>query len=242
MKSRLGILIGGEMSRLNKYNLFAANFVVLLMWIVICAFIDGEILRTFIPLIFLMDTTMMTVLMTGATMFYEKKEHTVHSILVTPVTVDEYLGAKMVSGVVNSLITVVFISGALYFIKGVTYNYALVVGGVIVTAALHTLIGLWMSYRSANFTNMLVNFMLYIFLCFIPTLLVDFGVLSERAGDWMILLPPESAGVLIGAAVATQDIWKMAVGYGWLIALTVALYLLVVRPRFVDYAMRELGV
>jgi hypothetical protein len=80
MKSRLGILIGGEMSRLNKYNLFAPQLVVLLMWIVICAFIDGEILRTFIPLIFLVDTTMMTVLMTGATMFFEKKEHTVHSI------------------------------------------------------------------------------------------------------------------------------------------------------------------
>jgi hypothetical protein len=32
----------------------------------------------------------------------------------------------------------VFISGALYFIKGVTYNYALVAGGVVVTAALHT--------------------------------------------------------------------------------------------------------
>jgi len=35
MMSRLGILIGGELTRLNKYNLFAANFVVLLMWVVI---------------------------------------------------------------------------------------------------------------------------------------------------------------------------------------------------------------
>lgn len=242
MRSRLGVLIGGEMTRLNKYNLFVANFVVLLLWIGICAFIEGDLLRTFIPVIFLMDTTMMTVLMTGATLFYEKKEHTVHSILVTPVRIDEYLAAKLVSGVINSLITVVFISAALYFVKGVTYNYALVAGGVIVTAAVHTLIGLWMSYRSANFTNMLVNFMLYVFVCFLPTLLVDFGVLSERVGDWMILLPPEAAGVLIGAGVASQDGWKMAVGYGWLAMLGVALYVGVVRPRFADNAMRELGV
>ena len=181
MRNRLGVLIGGEMARLNKYNLFTANFVVLLMWVAVTSFIDGEILLTFIPIVFIMDATMMTILMTGATMFYEKKEHTVHSILVTPVTADEYLVAKMVSSVLNSLITVFFISLALYFIKGVTYNYALVASGVVATAAVHTLIGLWMSYRSANFTNMLVNFILYTFVCLMPPLFVDFGVIDRKS-------------------------------------------------------------
>ena len=170
------------------------------------------------------------------------RSHTVHSILVTPATTDEYLVAKMVSSVLNSMITVLFISLALYFVKGVTYNYALIASGVIVTAAVHTLIGLWMSYRSANFTNMLVNFILYTFVCLMPPLFVDFGVIPEKYGDWMILLPPEAAGVLIGAGVAAQETWKLAAGYGYLAVLGVAVYYLVVRPRFVDYAMRELGV
>lgn len=83
--ARLGILVQGELDRLKKYNLFTATTVVLLLWVGMTWLLEAEEIAAFVPLILLMDSTAMTVALVGATLFYEKKEHTINSILVTPV-------------------------------------------------------------------------------------------------------------------------------------------------------------
>jgi fluoroquinolone transport system permease protein len=239
---RLSVLIKGEFNRLNKYNLFAANFVVLLVWVVVAWFMEGEILRAFLPVVFLMDSVMMTVLLVGATLFYEKKEHTINSIMISPVTEEEYLLAKVIVNVLNSLITVVFISIVVYLIKGVTYNYLYLVPAVVVVTAVHSLIGIRFSYSAKDFTSLLVNFFIYVMVFLMPSIFAAFGLINKSIARFLIVLPPEVSSILVGTGFGDVELWKVIFGYGYLIALGAALYRFSVKPAFSEYVMKETGV
>jgi fluoroquinolone transport system permease protein len=235
-------LVRGEFDRLNKYNLFSANFVVLLFWVGAVWFFEGAELMMFIPVIFLMDATMMTILLVGATLFYEKQEHTINSIMISPVSEDEYLLAKVVVGILNSLITVVFISAALYFIKDVTYNYLLLLPAMMVVTLVHTMIGILLSYRVKSFSSLLVTFMVYIFLFLMPSVFATLGIIEENVARFLIILPPEASNILISALTGEFEAGRLVFGYVYLLTLSYVLYRFFVKPGFNDYLMRETGV
>lgn len=240
--TRLSVLVKGEFLRLNKYNLFAANFVVLLMWVVLVYFLEGEYLLRFVPLIFFMDSIMMTILLVGATMFYEKKEHTVNSVMVTPVTEDEYLISKIIVNVLNSLITIAFISVALYVVKEVTFNYLLVIPAVLMVTIFHTLVGIRLSYSSKDFTSLLINYMIYVFVFVLPPLFAAFGIIGENISRFFIILPPEASNILINSGFTEIELWRLIFGYGYLALLSVFMYFFMVKPKFNEYLMKETGV
>jgi len=235
-------LVQGEFLRLKKYNFFTANFVVLLFWVLLAYFLEGEVLLQFIPLIFFMDSVMMTILLVGANMFYEKKEHTMNSIMVSPVTENEYLLSKIIVNAINSLFTVAFISIAVYAIKGVTFNYLLVVPAVIIVTVLHTIIGIRLSYSAKDFTSLLINYMVYVFVFVMPPIFALLGVIGESIARFFILLPPEASSIIISAAFAEAELWRVLLSYLYLAALSVVLYLFVVKLRFNEYLMKETGV
>lgn len=238
----LRALIQGEFIRLNKYNLFAANFVVLLFWVFLAWFLEGEVLRQFIPVIFLMDSVMMTILLVGATLFYEKKEHTINSVMVTPVTENEYLLSKILVNALNSLITVAFISLAVYLIKGVTYNYWLLVPAVLLVTVVHTLIGIRLSYSAKDFTSLLINYMIYVFVFVLPPVFAQFGLIDASVSRFFILLPPEASRILIASGFAGVELWKILFGYGYLALFSLLMYRFSVKPKFNEYMMKEMGV
>lgn len=240
--SNLPVLVRGEFARLSKYNLFTANFVVLLFWVLLTYFLEGDVLLRFIPLILFMDSVMMTILLVGATLFYEKKEHTINSIMVSPVTEDEYLISKIVVNVVNSLITVVFVSVAVYAIKGVTFNYFLVVPAVVMVTALHTVIGIRLSYTAKDFTSLLINYMVYVFVFVMPPLFAMVDLIDESIARFFILLPPEASNLLISSAFVEVDPWRVMIAYAYLFVLTAVLYYRVVKPGFNAYLIKETGV
>jgi fluoroquinolone transport system permease protein len=239
---RLSVLIRGEFNRLNKYNLFTANFVVLLFWVITAWFLDGEVLQAFLPVVFLMDSVMMTVLLVGATLFYEKKEHTINSIMISPVTEEEYILAKILVNVLNSLITVAFISIAVYLIKDVTYNYFYLIPAVVMVTVAHTLIGFRFSYGAKDFTSLLVNFMVYAFVFLMPSVFAAFGLIEEHISRFFIVLPPEASAILIGSGFGDAEPWKIIFSYGYLAMVSLVLYRFSVRPGFSSYLMKETGV
>lgn len=235
-------LVKAEFYRLNKYNLFTANFVVLIMWVVLAYFLEGEVLLRFIPFIFFMDSVMMTILLVGATLFYEKKEHTINSIMVAPVTENEFLFSKILVNVLNSLLTVAFISIAVYVIKEVTFNYLLVIPAIILVTTVHSLIGIRLSYSAKDFTSHLINYMLYVFIFALPPIFALFGIIDESVSRFFILLPPEASNILINTAFAETEAWRVIFSYLYLIVLSAVLYKFSVKPKFNEYLMKETGV
>ena len=240
--TRLPVLVKGEFDRLSKYNLFTANFVVLVFWVLLVWFLAGEVLLEFIPTIFLMESIMMTILLVGATLFYEKKEHTINSVMVSPVSENEYLTAKVIVGALNALITVAFISAAVFIIKGVTYNYILLTPTVVLVTVVHTLIGIRLSYSSKDFTSLLVSFIVYACVFLLPSIFAAFGIISSDYAKYLIVLPPEAASIIIHAGFTSVPTWKILFGYGYLLVLSLLLYYLSVRPKFHEYLMKEMGV
>lgn len=235
-------LIKAEYYRLNKYNLFKANFVILMMWIVLAYFLEDEILLRFIPFIFFMDSIMMTILLVGATLFYEKKEHTINSIMVAPVTENEYLFSKVLVNVLNSLLTLILISTAIYLIKEVTFNQLLVIPAIILVTTVHSLIGIRLSYSAKDFTSHLINYMLYVFIFALPPIFALFGVIDESISKYFILLPPEASSILINTAFVEMETWRVIFSYLYLTVLSVVLYKFSVKPKFNKYLMKETGV
>ena len=240
--TNISILVKGEFTRLNRYNLFTANFVILLFWVLLAFFLEGDVLLRFIPFIFLMDSVMMTILLVGATLFYEKKEHTMNSIMVSPVSENEYLLSKIIASVLNSLITVAFISIAVYVVKGVTFNYFLVIPAVLTVTVFHSIIGIRLSYSAKDFTSMLINYMIYVFVFAMPPIFAMFGLIDESISRFFLLLPPEASGIIINAAFMETELWRILAGYVYLIVLSVILYFYVVKPKFNEYLMKETGV
>lgn len=240
--TRLIVLVKNEFERLNKYNLFSAHFVVLLLWVVLAWFLEEEILLHFMPVIFLMESVMMTILLVGATLFYEKKEHTINSIMVSPVTENEYLLAKVLVNAGNALITVFFISAAVYLIKSVTYNYLLLLPAVLLVTITHTLLGIRLAYDAKDFTSLLINFMVYAFLFLLPSVFAAFGLISSKSARYFVILPPEASSILINAAFTKPELWKLLFSYAYLRILSVLLFQYVVKPKFNEYLMKETGV
>lgn len=241
--SRLNTLIKGEFSRLNRYNLFAASFAVSVIYVAMVWFMDERLLEGLLPFIFMADSTLMTSLLVGATLFYEKKEHTINSIMVTPATSDEYMMAKLVAGQASALFTVVFLSLSLYFLKGYSFVYLHACFAAMATSALHTLVGIRLAYSARSFTSMLVSLMVYALVLFFPTVLALTGVLGRYGADYIVVSPLETSTNLFRAAFSSDvPAWKIVFGYAYMVCLSVAVYYLGVKPRFSEYMMREMGV
>jgi len=240
--SRLSVLIRGEFDRLSKYNLFTASFVASTMYVVMAWLMSAEQLTGFLPFIFITDSTMMTIVLVGATLFYEKKEHTINSIMVTPATYDEYLIAKVVVNVANSMFTVVFVSIAVYLLKDLSYNYLHIVFATILVTVLHTFIGIRIAYTAKNFASMLISFMSYMLVFMMPSILAITGIISKDVAQLLVILPIESSLNLVKAGFAQVPVWKIIFGYCYLAVISMVFYKYAVRPRFAEYMMREMGV
>ena len=142
----------------------------------------------------------------------------------------------------NSLITVVFISAAVYLIKDVTYNYFLLVPAVILVTVVHTLIGIRFSYSAKDFTSLLVSFIVYAFLFLMPSVFAAIGIISATISRYFILLPPEASAILISSSFENIELRKILFGYGYLAVLSLLLYRYAIKPKFSEYLMKETGV
>jgi fluoroquinolone transport system permease protein len=111
-------LVAGEFQRLTKYNLFTASFFVALIWIGLGIFLDPEEFRMFLPFVFLMEASAMTALLVGAQMYYEKKEHTISSMLISPISSSDYIISKILTNIINLIIIFGVIFLSMYFHQG----------------------------------------------------------------------------------------------------------------------------
>jgi fluoroquinolone transport system permease protein len=241
--ARIKHLIEGEFTRLNKYNLFVASLFVGLLWVVMAYFLSLDELLAFLPFVFLMESSMMTAILVGAEMFYEKKEHTISSMLISPITEQEYIVGKIIANILNLLIVFGIITLALYFIHDFLFQLHWLVISVSLVCAFYVLIGIVLSYVSKDFTALLINYMLLVMVLVLPTLLAMIGILDASVRDWLFWGPTEATLRLMQASFATEvDLVQFALDFLYISALSLALAYGLVLPRFKAYATRDLGV
>ncbi len=236
-------LVSGEFIRLTKYNLFTASLVVALVWVGIGYFLDLEEFKQFLPFIFLMESSAMTSLLVGAEMFYEKKEHTISSMLISPMTETDYLVGKIIANILNVFIIFIIIGVSVYFFKDFLFNFHWLFLGIILVSSYYVFIGILLSYISKDFTALLMNYMLLMIVLVIPSIFVLVGILPQSTLDYIYWTPTEVTLRLLNASFSTSfDGIQYLKDTTYIISLSFVLYRFLVLPNFKSYATKDLGV
>lgn len=244
MKSRLAVLVKGELSRLNKYNVFSISVLVAIIWGVILFLLDESMLGSILPFVLVMDATMMSVMYIGSVMYFEKSESTISTMLVTPSSNNELVLSKVLANTIHNVFAGALIIIVFIIFKDVEVNIFLVFLGIISTTAFFTVAGLCLSYFQKDFTGMLVNIMILSFVFVIPTALYMFGVLKADWWEYVLLLNPVQAGqeIISGAFGNYEITYKYYVSLAYMNFGGVFLYYFFAIPKFQKYAVKQSGV
>lgn len=236
-------LVTGEFTRLTKYNLFTASLVVALVWVGIGFFLEIEEFKQFLPFVFLMESSAMTSLLVGAEMFYEKKEHTISSMLISPMTETEYLLGKIIANILNILLIFVIIGVSLYFFKDFLFNFHWLFIGIVLVSSYYVFVGVLLSYISKDFTALLMNYMVLMIVLVLPSIFVLLGILPQSTIDFIFWTPTEVTLRLLNASFnSTFDGIQYFMDSVYIIGLSFILYKFLVLPNFKAYATKDLGV
>ncbi len=240
---KLKAMVFGEFSRLAKYNLFTASLVVAFIWIGLGVFLDAEQMIDFLPFVFFMEASAMTALLVGAEMFYEKKEHTISSMLISPITQIDYILSKIFTHLINIIIIFLLISVGLYFVNDMVFNYGWLLISTVIVTAFYVGVGLILSYVSKDFTALLVNYMFVIILIMLPSLLVLMNVIDPAYASIVKYMPSEVTIRLLSTSInTTVDLTQFLLDGMYMVGFGLLMYRFLVIPGFKKFATEYLGV
>ncbi|MCK5761816.1 MAG: hypothetical protein KAH16_02825 [Candidatus Izimaplasma sp.] len=244
MKNRLWVLVKGELYRLNKYNMTFISILVAFLWGVMLFFVNADILATLLPMVVLLDATMMALMYVGALMYFEKNESTISTMLVTPVSNSELLLSKLIANTLHNMFSSALIIAVFVLIKDVKVEYFLIFLGIFVSTAVFTLIGIVLAYFSKDFTGMLMIVMIFSMTFMTPVVLLMMGIIEGEFWEVLLLLNPiESAREIISGGFTGYAItYKYYLSLGYLTIGGVLLYIFYALPKFQDYAIKQSGV
>jgi fluoroquinolone transport system permease protein len=243
-RNRLWVLVKGELSRLNKYNVTSISILVAIIWGIVLYFVDFEAFSALLPFILMIDATMMSVMYIGSVMFFEKSESTISTMLVTPSTSSELVLSKVIANTIHNMFSSALIIIVFYFVKDVNLNWFLIFLGIFSATAFHTIAGLYLAYFQKNFTGMLVNIMILAFGLMIPTALYEFGILSANFWEYVFLINPIQAAqeIIAGGFSGYEFSWIYYFSLAYMLVGGVLVYRFLVLPKFHDYAIKQSGV
>lgn len=241
----MAFLIKGELLRLNKYRVTTVSLLVAFVWGLVLYFIDDmDILEQMLPMIIMIDATMMSVIFIGSIMFFEKSEQTISTLLVTPTSTDEQILSKVIANTIHMLASSLLIILVFYFVKGVTVNFFWMIPILIVCIAFHSLLGYVFSYHSKDFTSMLLGVMMFIIFLSIPSILHQFNILFK--GDFwryaLLITPAQASAELIALGFGGAFTVASAISLVWLLLAGILGYVFYIKPAYKAYAVRQGGI
>jgi len=235
-------LVKHEWLRLVKYNLLIASLVVSFIWIIASVFLSAEELMMFIPTIFLIEASAMTALLIGAEMYYEKKEHTISSMLISPMSTVDYMISKVIAHGLNTLLIFAIMVIGFMFTANLSINVFTLFLGTIFVASFYVGLGLLLSYISKDFTSLLVNYMLMMIVFLIPSILILAGLLPESLMVYTQYIPSEISLRLMSLSLNQVDWSQALIDMVITLVTTILMYRFLLIPRFKAFASEHLGV
>ena len=194
------------------------------------------------PLLIFVDATSMAIVLIGAFMFFERQEGSIRTILVSPVSKVEYCMSKAVATVFSSVLTLVILYLYAFYFKELDLNFIWMLGAVVLVALFHSLVGFILTYYSRDFTGMLMNMMLYIFVFFIPVLLEYLEILQHDLVENLIYIAPTKASMTLLLSPANGvETWETVYSLLYLGLGSVVLFAVVLK-KFDEFAAKESGV
>ncbi len=233
-------LFKGEMQRMIKYKILQISFVVTLLWLVIMFLIGADYVGDFVPLFIFMDASMMTVLLVGANLFFEKQENTLKTMLITPSSYYAILASKFIASVYLALQSAILISLFAYILFDVSVNFPLLVLFVVVITFAHTAIGFTFTVFVREFTGLLAFMIFYMFLFAFPSIFYFLGIFGDAFEYILMFSPTHGSLLMIDYAYGVEVSWYLLlIANTYLVMLGIGLIHFVVSPKYVETAVRE---
>lgn len=237
-------LVKGELQRLQKYNVTLMSLIVALIWVALLYFIDDpSIFGLLLPLVVILDVTMMSIMYTGAMMYYEKSENTMYSILITPVSHQDIIFSKVIANIIHQTISTSLVIIAFVLIKDISVSFSIVFS-MVLAIGFHTLLGFVFTYTAKDFTSMLTNFMFAMIVLATPSILIFMNVfeVSTFISYLLLISPIEQVTVMISSAFSkTYDI-SFFLSIVMMLTYSGILYKGYILPKFSIYVQKGSGV
>ena len=233
-------VMAGEFKRLLKYNIIQVSFGVSVLWLLILFLIGKEEAAPFISLFIFMDITMMTVLLMGVSLFYERQENTLKTLLVTPASLTALIASKIMSALYLALQSglILALFGKYFFEVSIEIVPLLLY--ILLIALAHGAIGFVMSLYSRDFNGLLALLMAYMVVLAFPSIFYTFGLIPESVETLLILSPTHASLLLVESSMGgDHSIWEVLFSTGYLAILTVVLIHFIIYPQYASKGVKE---
>lgn len=235
-------LFVGEVQRMQKYNILTASVFVSFFWIGMVHLLDVPDITFLFLMVVFFDLVSMSILMVGVTIFFEKQEGVLKSLIVSPISKIEFLSAKTIGNLVSNIVTIsiVYIYAAIF--QEINISIIGLLGTFLLVGVFHTLVGILLIYRSRDFTELLVKMMSYFLLFMIPVLFEQLNLITSRIYSYALyIIPTKSAATMLEAVAGNVELWEILLSVFYLSIGSVILGYFVIK-KFKDFAIRESGV
>ncbi len=233
-------LFKGEVHRSVKYKILPVGVIFSFLWLVLIFFLkdDSEAVITIVPLLIYMDTTIMSIMLVGASLFFEKSEGSVVTLFVTPTSTMQILISKIISAGITGVVSGIIVGVGALLITDVELMLLPLLLAVFVITMAHSAIGLTLAILAKDFPNLLVKMMIYMLIfAILPILAID-GLLPKVFDYILIISPSHCASILLQAAFTNTDWYMVLISIIWIIFVPTWLIIKFVAPRFQEHMMR----
>lgn len=233
-------VLAGEFKRLIEYNIIQVSFGVSVLWLLILFLIGKEEAAPFISLFIFMDITMMTVLLMGVSLFYERQENTLKTMLVTPASLTSLIAGKIISAIYLALQSglILALFGMFFFEVDIAIVPLLLY--IVLIALAHGVIGFVMSLYSRDFNGLLALLMAYMVILAFPSIFYAFGIIPETVETFLILSPTHASLLLVEYSIGEdKGLWELIFSTGYLAVLSTLLTRFVIYPQYATKGVKE---
>ena len=228
----LAKLMKGEINRLNKYKILPIGALVSLIWVLIIGLSNKETAQELAPMLIMMDATMMSIILLGASHFYEKQEGTLKSLLTTPVSLFEIFLSKVLSSLLVTYISAIIVVSASLIIHQISISILLLVLYIAIIGVAHVALGYLLTLFSKDFGGLIGLYAVYAFLSFMPSLLFSMEILPESTKWYLMLSPTHASQILLNNCFTAEPIEFVLVAALYLLLIAGCLFQFVVYKKF----------
>lgn len=199
---------------------------------------DPEALATLLPVMFLLAVGGTTFIYIAGLIVFERSEHTLDALFVSPLRLAEYLASKLISltllVLVEGTVLVLLSGGITNGAFAPVVNWGLILGGTALMGAMLTLFGVILVVRFDTITDFLMPALLVAIPLQVPALY--FAGLSDSP-LWLVI-PTSAPTLLIWGAWNGLEAWQVLYGIGYSLLVIAAAYVWASRA-FTRYVIEK---
>ena len=223
MMKHLAFAIRWDYLRQFRYNIVYAAILVTLIYILILVNLPETPLREKLVIFLIFnDPAALGMLFIGSLFLFERSEHTLHALWVTPLSEHHYVLSKTITLSLIAVFSSLAMAMAGY---GWPFNYFYFIGGIGLTATLFILLGLAAVAPCYNFNQYLFRMAAIL----VPTALPFLNFFEITDTLLWYVVPSQAGLLLLEAAFLPVENWQIIYSLLYLLLWNVAAFWLAVR-------------